>query len=612
MPLRRAAFLAASGEYLQNIPTLEALRRGRHELASLAGAASFADMAQGERLLDTSTDAAEFLSHLARALLPRAALETATLAAAKDRFAVEDEGVLTGDTGRSESSHPITPLERLFRLLSSSHPSTPHLAPWDVPFYSSRASRAALDDGSKDSTAQACAYFPLSSVLQGLSMIMRRVFGVECKDSQFSVGERWIEEGEGDRGGFRRLWRFELTHETEGALGVLYLDPFPRAGKFPGAAHFVIRCGKRVGAFDASLEKSLGLISEPTTESSASSEHYRLPTIALALNIQGVEGGGMGERTLLSPVEVETLFHEWGHATHSLLSRSHFQHTSGTRGALDTVEIPSHLFEYWAREWGSVSQFARHHVTGESLPKELWDRVQAARGHWRANEILSLTAHAMTDIALFGGQRAEGLALQGIALGSEQVETLAADAKETIASGGGEFCSSTVKFYSAHLPPRVSLVGVHLGPSLPPTLPPSNHAEEPLQAYDDSLHTPSLASSTEIWDTVSCGFNILPHLRGGSAHGGWSHTVSYGGGYYTYAVATVASAALWRHLFSGDPFSRSSGEILRQEFLALGGAGDPKKMLRACLDGSLELSLYPLVMECHSAPLALVPRVVDK
>jgi intermediate peptidase len=117
----------------------------------------------------------------------------------------------------------------------------------------------------------------------------------------------------------------------------VYLDLFPRAGKYPHAAHFTLRCGHAHtplagdgGASSTSTSTSTSTHSAPPSS--------REPYVALVCNFNGVYGGrfgngqgGEGEDPLLTHSELETLFHEFGHALHSLLSRTEFQHTSGTR-----------------------------------------------------------------------------------------------------------------------------------------------------------------------------------------------------------------------------------------------------------------------------------------
>jgi hypothetical protein len=139
--------------------------------------------------------------------------------------------------------------------------------------------------------------------------------------------------------------KFELEEEDEGPridggsddqrgqprqrrrLGAVYFDLTPRPHKFGGAAHFVVRCGKLAHEYDGGLERALGV--PPAVDSRSG---VQLPIVVL---VASLGSGGSGahavdpEAVTLSPSEVETLFHEAGHALHSLLSRTEFQHLHG-------------------------------------------------------------------------------------------------------------------------------------------------------------------------------------------------------------------------------------------------------------------------------------------
>merc|ERR1712176_352699 len=123
----------------------------------------------------------------------------------------------------------------------------------------------------------------------------------------FSEAERW--DGEGDQCTLRK---YNFFKESDGMqIGIMYLDLHPREGKYRHAAHFTIRCG---------------------CEDNGS---YQYPIIAIVCNFSSPRNDM--DATLISVTEVETLFHEFGHALHSLLSRTTFQHLSGTRTALDFI-----------------------------------------------------------------------------------------------------------------------------------------------------------------------------------------------------------------------------------------------------------------------------------
>jgi Zn-dependent oligopeptidase len=118
-----------------------------------------------------------------------------------------------------------------------------------------------------------------------------------------------------------------LTHPVQGQLGTIYLDLGSRPGKYAHAAHYTIRCGCAVRPADDTTAATAS-----TSISASGSAQYQTPVVVLvaSLGLPRVAGGAR----LLSHGELDTLVHEFGHALHSALSRTEFQHTSGTRSAV--------------------------------------------------------------------------------------------------------------------------------------------------------------------------------------------------------------------------------------------------------------------------------------
>ncbi len=104
--------------------------------------------------------------------------------------------------------------------------------------------------------------------------------------------------------------------------------------------------------------------------------------------------------TLLSFYDVRTLFHEFGHGLHGLLSMARFERLAGTRVLRDYVELPSKLFENWAEEAEVLTRHARHHVTGEVIPDDLLAKLSAARLFDQAWEAVQYIGPALIDMAL--------------------------------------------------------------------------------------------------------------------------------------------------------------------------------------------------------------------
>ncbi len=101
---------------------------------------------------------------------------------------------------------------------------------------------------------------------------------------------------------------------------------------------------------------------------------------------------------LLSFDDCVTLFHEFGHALHGLLSQVRFPRLSGTNVARDFVELPSQLYEHWLEEPQVLTRFARHHETGEPMPKPLLDKLLKARNYGQGFATVEFLASALIDM----------------------------------------------------------------------------------------------------------------------------------------------------------------------------------------------------------------------
>merc|ERR1712107_474567 len=135
--------------------------------------------------------------------------------------------------------------------------------------------------------------------------------------------------------------------DGDNILGVLYLDPFSRPGKVVQSAQFTLRGSKVLAGGDRQIP--------------ATTLVYSLPVGTAGLPLS----------------YAVTFMHEIGHAMHSLLSETTFPHLSGTRGTVDFVEFPSHLFEHFVLDPECLAQYAVHGKTGKSMPLELGRRSLA-------------------------------------------------------------------------------------------------------------------------------------------------------------------------------------------------------------------------------------------
>ncbi|HLT71656.1 MAG TPA: M3 family metallopeptidase [Cyclobacteriaceae bacterium] len=182
-------------------------------------------------------------------------------------------------------------------------------------------------------------YFPLDNVLDGLFKITQTLFNVRYVEiehpSVWHPDVRAFEVFDGDK-----------------KIGRFYLDLFPRDNKYTHAACFGMVKGKSTPA------------------------GYQIPNATLVCNFPSPTEG---KPSLMPYSQVETFFHEFGHVLHQLLTTAELSAQSGTSVARDFVEAPSQIFENWIWNYESVKLFGKHYQTGDALPKELFDKMVAAK-----------------------------------------------------------------------------------------------------------------------------------------------------------------------------------------------------------------------------------------
>eukprot|EP00977_Amphora_coffeiformis_P009276 scaffold2103_cov185-Amphora_coffeaeformis.AAC.21 len=245
------------------------------------------------------------------------------------------------------------------------------LEAWDIPHYI-----GLLKGQSGFDSSQMSQYLTLAQTIESIKILCSRLFGIIVQEVQVTDDERWDGGGTGEG----RIRRLDFCTETGTPLGILYLDLHPRAGKYGHAAHFTVRCGCVTNGADAD----------------ADSAEYQSPIIALVCNLSS-------DRGVLSHGEVETVFHELGHALHSLLSRTQFQHLSGTRAPMDFVETPSQLFENFVWDTNFLRILGTDPVLGATIPDSMIQALQRSRFEYAAIDRRTQIIYAKFDQRMFSG-----------------------------------------------------------------------------------------------------------------------------------------------------------------------------------------------------------------
>jgi peptidyl-dipeptidase Dcp len=155
----------------------------------------------------------------------------------------------------------------------------------------------------------------------------------------------------------------------------------------------------------------------PTKRSGAWMSSYRHQsridgeTLPIVVNNNNFAKAPPGERTLLSADDVRTLFHEFGHGLHGMLSQVTYERLSGTHVLRDFVELPSQIFEHWAQEREVLKRHALHEKTGAPLPDAMLERMFEAQRFNQGFETVEYVACALLDMALHARTEPEGVDL---------------------------------------------------------------------------------------------------------------------------------------------------------------------------------------------------------
>lgn len=236
------------------------------------------------------------------------------------------------------------------------------LKPYDWRYYTEKLRKSKFDLDEEEMRP----YFSLENVKLGIFDLCDRLFGLQfVENKEIPV---YHEDATA----------FEVREKNGDHVGILYMDFHPRASK-------------RGGAWMTSYRQQ-------TTENG----QRKAPVISIVCNFSKPTGG---KPALLTFDEVETFFHEFGHALHGLLSDVTYQSLAGTSVYTDFVELPSQIMENWAGEPAFLKTYAKHYETGEVIPDELINKLQLsgtfnqgfATTEYLAASLLDMAFHTISE-----------------------------------------------------------------------------------------------------------------------------------------------------------------------------------------------------------------------
>ena len=226
---------------------------------------------------------------------------------------------------------------------------------WDWSYYAEKLRKAkyALDE------EELKPYFKADNVREGVFYVANKLYGLNfTENKEVPVYQEDVQA-------------FDVTDADGSFIGVIYFDNYARPGKRPGAWMGSFRKQSVTdGKFVHPIVYNVGNYNPPTD----------------------------GKAALLSSDQVQTMFHEFGHGLHGLLSNVTYNSISGTSVPRDFVELPSQVMEHWAFEPEVMQVYAKHYETGKVIPNELIEKMQRAATFNQGFMTTELVAAAILDM----------------------------------------------------------------------------------------------------------------------------------------------------------------------------------------------------------------------
>jgi len=242
------------------------------------------------------------------------------------------------------------------------------LQPWDSAYIAEKVKQ----DKFSLSQEEIRPYFPLPKVIDGLFAIVERLYGITVKEQKHDDNKsentvsRWHDE----------VRFYQLFDENDSLIGGFYFDLFARSGK---------RGGAWMNGFQSRYSHD-------------AQNHHQLPVCFMVGNFTPALDG---KPSLLTHDEVLTLFHEFGHGLHHLLTQVTVGDVAGVNGVeWDAVELPSQFMENWAWDAEGIALISSHVETGEPLPKDKLDALLAAKNFQSGMQTLRQIEFSLFDLLI--------------------------------------------------------------------------------------------------------------------------------------------------------------------------------------------------------------------
>ncbi|ORX47817.1 zincin [Piromyces finnis] len=406
--------------------------------------------------------------------------------------------------------------------------------PWDYQYYTNVIKNSNYNkeelSNKKRLYRSLLSYFSIGSIIEGLSNLYSHLYGISFKPStSISKSEFWHKD----------VRKLDVIHEVEGKIGTIYCDFFTRPNssierKYENAAHFTIQCARRVDfdQFDTKMNKNLHIIESINSSSTPEQIQqnsvmmkqiqqpfkyfegqgtFQLPIVVIVTNFerpseyysfqQSSKKRNNNNRyptskpSLLTWPEMETLFHEMGHAIHSILARTNFQNISGTRCKMDFVEVPSILMEHFLQSDEVISSIARHYQTDEPLKSKYVDIMKNSQPqNYNSSKYINIQNQLKLSLL-------------------DQL-----------------YHSSIFNKHSNKLSDKLFNLNLNKKTNL----------------------------STKILEQVTKEFDIYPYIQDTQWQGQFTHLFSYGSTYYTYFWCRKIAEEIWNKLFNSNNSNKNN------------------------------------------------------